>query len=175
MQNYNSKFRVLKFILLFLILNFSFLILAKPVSAHILKTDKTVGAVLHIEPEDDPIVGQQSGFFFEFKDTTGKLKLENCDCTFSILENGKQIYSQPLNNNLFFTFPQKDIYQIRLAGKSFSLTYDIRVEREAINKPQTDSILASKHLIHLIGAIIILIFVILAAIKEKIEQQSPQK
>ncbi|HSW89042.1 MAG TPA: hypothetical protein VLG12_07810 [Candidatus Saccharimonadales bacterium] len=115
--------------------------------AHVLVTDRNIGAVLHIDPEDDPIAGQQSGFFFEFKDTTNKFNPENCDCNFSISENGQTIYSQPLfqnsnkpsltNASVFYTFQKKDVYQIQVVGKpnttnafqAFTLTYDIRVDR----------------------------------------------
>ncbi|HSW96448.1 MAG TPA: hypothetical protein VLF89_01345 [Candidatus Saccharimonadales bacterium] len=122
---------------------------ASSVDAHVLVTDKNIGAVLHIDPEDDPVAGQQSGFFFEFKDTTGRFSPENCDCNFFISENEKIIYSQPLfqnnpkpsltNASIFYTFPKKDVYQLKVVGKpnipnsfqSFTLVYDIRVDRTA--------------------------------------------
>ena len=138
-------------ITLFITINFLLL----PIStafAHVLQTDGSIGAVLHIDPEDDPIVGQTAGFFFEFKDKQNKFKPENCDCTFSIIEANKEIYSQPLFQNntdpslgsasLFFIFPQKDVYQIKVMGKPlstqafqpFTLKYAIRVARD---KPTT--------------------------------------
>ena len=75
-----------KIIFIFLL----FLICTVNVQAHILKTDGSIGAVLHIDPDDDPIARQSSYFFFEFKDKQNIFKLENCDCKITIFEQGKQ-------------------------------------------------------------------------------------
>jgi hypothetical protein len=130
-----------------LIIFFYFLNSESPAYAHVLKVDKNIGAVLHIDPDDDPIVGQESGFFFEFKDKENKFKIENCNCIFSITENGKEIYSQNLtSNNTLFTFPEKNVYEVKVNGtpiadnsfQPFSLIYDVRVAREVTNnKPST--------------------------------------
>ncbi len=122
--------------------------------AHVLESNGSVGAVLHITPEDDPIAGEQSGFFFEFKDKENKFNPKDCDCNIYILQNGKEIYSSNLfqgntdpsldNASLFYTFPKKDVYKIKIIGspiskdkfQKFTLEYDIRVSR--INTTQTD-------------------------------------
>lgn len=122
---------------------------AQPAHAHFLATDGSIGAVLHVDPNDEPIAGSQASFFFEFKDKENKFKPENCDCTFEIDQNGKNIYSQPLfqnnsnpslsNASVFYTFPQKDVYQIKVVGKpltphtfqQFTLTWDFRVDQQA--------------------------------------------
>lgn len=127
------------------------------VSAHILQSDGSIGAVLHIDPEDDPIAGAQSSFFFEFKDKQNAFQPKNCDCTFEIDEKGKNIYTQPLfqsnpnpslsNASIFYTFPQRDVYQVKVIGKpviphafqSFTLVYDIRVERTTLPSRNTTS------------------------------------
>lgn len=115
--------------------------------AHILKTNGSVGAVMHITPDDDPIAGEESSFFFEFKDKENKFKPNACDCTITISQSGKEILRQPLfannsdpsltNASLSFTFPVRDVYTITIFGKpltqnaftEFTLTYDLRVER----------------------------------------------
>jgi len=124
------------------------------VFAHVLKTDGSIGAVLHIDPEDDPVANKPAGFFFEFKDIKNKFDPASCECNFSIIQAGKQIYSQPLfpgtdkqsfsmskpsldNASVFYTFPERDIYQIIVDGKpkkagafaNFKLVYDVRVAR----------------------------------------------
>jgi hypothetical protein len=132
---------IILLILVFLTITF------RNVYAHILKTDGSIGAVMHVTPEDDPIAGERSDFYFEFKDRNNKFKPENCDCIISILRSGKEIFSQPLfasntdpslsNASLSFTFPQKDVYKIKVAGKpkspgafiAFTLEYDLRVAR----------------------------------------------
>lgn len=127
------------------------MILAKPnhVSAHMLATNGSIGGILHMNPEDDPIIGQQARLFFEFKDRNGKFDPKNCSCTFAIVENGKEIYSQDLfqnstnpsldNASIVYTFPEKNVYTIKVSGKPYSnnsfspftLSWEIRVTREA--------------------------------------------
>jgi hypothetical protein len=115
------------------------------VFAHVLKSDGDIGAIIHIDPEDSPIVGQPATFFFEFKDKTNKFTVPQCDCTVTIANRGQQVLSQPLtssnsslNSPAFqYTFPEKSLYTVVVAGspkaganfQSFSLSYDIRVDR----------------------------------------------
>ena len=54
--------------------------------AHILITDEGIGAVVHINPDDDPIVDSLTSFFFEFKDQKNKFQPKLCDCRVVILE-----------------------------------------------------------------------------------------
>lgn len=147
------------------------------VEAHVLRTDGTIGAVMHIDPDDDPIAGEQSAFFFELKDTSGKFTPADCTCTVQFLENGAVLSEQPLfqntttpsltNASVVFTFPKRDVYTIRLIGKPltkgdftpFTLSYDIRVAREAGTKPERNTLTwLSTNLFHVLGAIIIGIF-----------------
>lgn len=135
-----------KNLIIFLFLFASFFLIYSSVQAHILQINGSIGAVMHIDPDDDPIVGKPSNFFFEFKDKTNKFSPQNCTCIASIIENNKEIYSTSLftqnntdltNASFSFTFPQKDIYTIILRGapingsdfQTFSLQYDVRVER----------------------------------------------
>src|SRR5258708_4729715 len=76
-------------------------ILISPISvdAHILKTDSTIGAVVHIDPDDDPIISEPAYFYFEFKDTQNKFDLKNCNCKVSIKENEKVIYNTKLESS----------------------------------------------------------------------------
>ena len=123
-------------------------IVPRTADAHFLATDKKIGAVLHVDPNDEPVAGQQASFFFDFKDQTNKFTSQNCDCTFLINEAGKTIYSQELFQNsnkpnlhiasATFIFPQKDVYQVQVVGKPkvanafqpFTLSWDFRVDQE---------------------------------------------
>lgn len=122
-------------------------LLTFPVSAHVLETDGSIGAVIHIDPEDDPIVGEQASFFFEFKDKEGKFNGTNCDCVAVISKNGQELFrgsiygntDQPSleNSSLFFTFPERGVYSLEIIGKpltpgafqEFHLKDELRVER----------------------------------------------
>jgi hypothetical protein len=138
MQNVECRVKSLIaiFVLTFLTLNSALL---TPAYAHVLRTDNPIGAVLHIDPEDNPVVGQPANIFFEFKDKENEFKIENCDCTFFVLENGKEIFSQGLNTTVItYTFPAKNTYKLKVTGKpkqldefeDFSLEYDVVVSRE---------------------------------------------
>lgn len=117
------------------------------VLAHTLESSGSIGAVLHVTPDDDPIAGEVSGFYFEFKDKNNKFQPENCVCTVSIKKGDDEIFSTDLfgansdpslsNASFNFTFPEKNIYKIVINGEpkisgefqSFQLSYDLRVER----------------------------------------------
>ena len=152
-------------------------------SAHVLETDGNIGAVIHIDPDDDPIAGEQTGFFFEFKDKQNKFNSQHCECRFTILEGGRELYAQPLfrdntspsltSASVYYTFPLKNIYKIQLTGKPtipdtfqpFTLTYDIRVERESDKKIETtEESWFSIHTHHIRTTIIIAFFVIILGI-----------
>jgi hypothetical protein len=157
----------------------SFWLFTPKAFAHILVTDRNIGAVLHIDPEDDPIVKQQAGFFFEFKDRDNKFKPQNCDCTFKVLQANKEIYSTPLfgnndkpsldNASVFYTFPEKNVYKIQVIGKPtdnsftpFTLSYDIRVEREAGQSTSSSQNWFVSHILHFIVGGIIVMFIIIS-------------
>ena len=123
------------------------LIIPRPVSAHILKTDGSIGGILHIDPEDDPISRQPTNMFWDFTNHGQKFEIKDCICSVSILENGKEIEKEQLVTDTFtYTFPKKDVYQINVSGSSknssfqpFILSYDIRVERESTTlQPTTE-------------------------------------
>ncbi len=150
------------------------------VNAHVLETDGSVGAVLHIDPADDPIVGENTTLFFDFKDKQNKFQIEKCDCRLMILENGQQIFSAPMSSaSVSFTFPKKDIYSVQVNGtplitndfSPFSLKYDVRVDREANKSAVT--VPSSKnwwqeHWIQVIGGLLIGGFFMLAIMKQRV-------
>lgn len=114
--------------------------------AHILESEGSVGAVLHINPDDDPLANNESIIYLEFKDKNNRFQLQNCDCTVTVLKSGEKIHTQSLtptndteNTGTFnYIFPEKNIYKIKVTGKpyqgnsfeDFTFTYDIRVARE---------------------------------------------
>ncbi len=103
-----------------------------PVMAHALKTDGTLGAILHIDPDDSPIAGDLSTFVFEFTTTNGQFSIDQCQCQVSITQSDKEVYHQQLSDIAFtYVFPEKDIYQLTVTGKpQFKLKWDIRVEKQ---------------------------------------------
>lgn len=131
----------------------SFFVLIPQVNAHVLEADQTIGAVIHIDPDDDPIAGRVSTFYFEFKDKTNRFTPQECECSVTIYQGEKSIYTQELYDHenehdlinpslsspsFSYTFQQKDLYRVELSGRprtagdfdEFVLNYDVRVERE---------------------------------------------
>lgn len=111
-------------------------------SAHELKTDNTIGVVLHVNPNDDPIAGESSNFFFDIKDKSNQFDLANCDCYVIVAQQNKELSKQPLltsSSAVSYTFPSKGIYTVSLQGKPydaasftpFAVNYTIRVDKVA--------------------------------------------
>lgn len=153
-----------------------------PVSAHFLETDKLIGAVLHIDPNDAPVAGKQASFFLEFKDQQNKFDPKNCDCIFQISENNQPIFTQPLFQNestpsldnaaVFYTFSKPDVYQITVSGKpltpnsfhSFNLVWNIRVEATDSSAQAANPYF--KILIYGLLAVLAIILVLVFALKK---------
>lgn len=112
--------------------------------AHSLKTDDSIGAVLHIDPDDAPIARTLSTFFFEVKDKQNKFSGHNCTCILTIEGEGRSTANVPLTvasdnpttliaNHLF---SEPGAYTLTVSGSPnkenafapFTLTYTIRVE-----------------------------------------------
>lgn len=125
--------------------------------AHILKTDGTIGGVVHIQPDDDPVVGQPSEVYVELKDTSGAFNASICDCRVLIRNRTEELYTQvlpileaaagTLSSSFTYTFPSTDIYSLTITGKAqngefedFSLSYEFRVDNEPVNELTESSI-----------------------------------
>lgn len=170
--------------------------------AHSTESDGDISLTIHFDPEDDPIAYQQTGFYFHFMDKTNKFKAQDCECTFTVIKGGSEIYSQPLFRDnatpslntitLVYTFPEKNIYQVKVTGKpttanafkSFAFTFDIRVERVSATQtanPQENRELSwlEKHFTHSINVVLSLAvfaaFVILAVIQKQKERKKNHK
>lgn len=109
------------------------------VSAHFLRTDNGIGGVIHIDPNDDPIIGQVSNIFIDLKDSQNRLTEINCNCSIKILENEKEISSRGVqvskseDGQIYvtsqFTFPKKGSYIVRMEGRSTDSTFpDFRLD-----------------------------------------------
>jgi hypothetical protein len=98
--------------------------------SHELAADQDVGALMHIEPNDDPKVGVSSKVWFDLVKKGGqKISLAECDCVFSLYkgtartpvvahtlteskaEETKSVLSAQV------TFPERGAYRLVLSGK----------------------------------------------------------
>ncbi len=162
------------------------------VSAHIVKRDHTIDAVLHINPADTPIAGEESSIFFEIKDKENKFTAGECFCTFSVLRDGNTIGTQSLFQNIadlqsnnagtVFTFPEKGVYMVRFTGKpktdgafqAFKLDYTVRVDKNA-GKSSPQSELWNNWWVKYTPIIFIIIVVIAYISKAGLKKRDTQK
>lgn len=123
----------MKFLFIFLISSF---LVPTYIFAHVLKTDASVGGVLHVDPSDDPVVGQEAQLFVEIKDRDGVFSWKDCQCQLEVKLQGESLGIQPMmEHGVSFIFPQKGLYQVVFSGSvpKFSLTFDVRVDQERLN------------------------------------------
>lgn len=157
-----------------LLCSLSMLLFAVPVQAHFLAVDGSIGATLHIDPDDAPKAHSPATFFFDIADRTNKFQLANCNCHVIISESGHVLSSNNLavtgfsQSSLSFTFPGLDVYKIELIGKPeatgqfqpFTISWNIRVDQNAItNPPDPVQVLRFQ----LIGGALCLLLVLLTA------------
>ncbi len=110
--------------------------LPQTASAHVLISDdtKSIGAVLHVVPDDDPIAGQPSNLFFDIqtqninKDTA---KLIITDTTASEAVNVPiKVGSNSVTAD--YTFPAQGVYRLSLtvsSDKAYTFNYSQRVSQ----------------------------------------------
>jgi len=131
------------------------------VSGHSLESDEVVGAILHINPEDDPIVGEEAVLFFEFKSKSGDFEPADCDCTILIELNEENVYSGPLferqhltndygfaNAVILYIFNSPGDYLVTVNGSpknagqydDFEFTYDVPVYRTSAGSRSAPSV-----------------------------------
>ena len=111
------------------------------VSAHVLRTDGDIGAVLHINPDDNPTAGDPTDYVISFADDTGKFSLSQCLCSVAVMQAGRTItrrslaHSQGAVSENRYTFVRPAVYTLRVTGmprtpgafQPFTLDYEVRV------------------------------------------------
>ncbi len=111
--------------------------------AHVLIQDSTVnvGAVLHINPDDDPVAGQSSELYFDIQDANSRVRIPYEGYQLLVTdETGqtKQIVTSFHDTNVIATyvFPTQGLYRLELKSapkydqfQKVSLRYSLRVGR----------------------------------------------
>ncbi len=138
--------------------------------AHFIQTDGSMLIMLHANPDDDPIIGQDANLTFYITDSQKKFKLAQCDCQLTISLNNTVIFStSTVSNNLggspvfSYVFSQKGIYTIQFIAKpltsggfqNFKFSYDMRVDRTVAQAVAAKA--SVYHLYIILGAILLLI------------------
>lgn len=137
------------------------LVLPSPTLAHQVQVTDTVGATLHIEPNDLPRAGSPHQLWFALTQAGGQIiPLSDCDCTLTLYgSDGTAIASPPLSPisaegyqaipGAEVTFPTVGAYELALVGapqgeatfEPFELSFDVTVAAgvAAPSEPAPDS------------------------------------
>ena len=109
--------------------------------AHLLQTDGDIGVLMHVDPGDEPAVGEQATLMFELNDRREAFRPDRCDCRLRILLNDKEVFNGALMGDksasaaVPFVFTDAGIYRVEVAGdprpgaafKAFRVAFDVRV------------------------------------------------
>lgn len=164
--------------------------------AHFIKGDGSVSVLLHVAPDDNPVVGQPSTLYLRFSDAERTFSGEQCDCTVLILKGGQKIFWQKLflddtkgstATTFSFIFPEQDIYEIQIEGKPetegifppFTSTYTLDVGRPSL---PAFAGFVSRHLwhegkfpphaLHVVGAGIAVVALSIMILRERLQQRN---
>ncbi len=122
--------------------------------AHEIKYVDGLEILLHIEPQDSPIVKEKATLYFAFTDPLGEFDVHSCDCSLIVKSQGREIYTTNLNRlepnfgstviSTDYVFLEKGVYEATIFGERgrldrFQITFNIRIEREI--RAQSDSAL----------------------------------
>jgi len=159
----------------FLFILFLLFITPQSLHAHVLSRDKNVGGVIHIDPEDNPIINKPAHIYIDVKDTTNMFEVANCECFIEIERDGEKLAELPVNGSkqslqTEYIFTEKGIYTVILNAEStnnsfesFRLTYIVRVDRsETVNSHNESA--DTSHMVHFViiaGAFIFFLALIL--------------
>jgi hypothetical protein len=73
-------------------------LMASPALAHEIARDGNIGGLMHIEPDDAPVVGKPNAFYFEVNQKGGKsVLLSQCACTLSVYAGSVRAGAKPLS------------------------------------------------------------------------------
>ena len=120
----------------------AFALLSATASSHLLKIDRDIGVLVHVDPNDAPVAREKAALFIEIKDRSNRFAPERCDCRLAISAQGKQIFSDKIftqgrqSSGSFFLFPEAGMYRLDVVGtpldgtsfQAFRIPFDIRVE-----------------------------------------------
>ena len=120
--------------------------------AHETKIAGSMRVLLHMEPQDSPVIGEPARLFLAFSDDKGIFDITACDCELMITSKNKTVFEESLqigDSELYgsntgtaeFTFPKRGLYTVSVKADSkdgafspFALSYAVRIERENLEE-----------------------------------------
>lgn len=154
---------------------------AHSVSAHVLVTDETNtnGAILHINPDDDPIAGEQATLYFDAQnqlikpDSSVVLTIKDADGNEQVVET--EISSSLVTAN--FIFPRQGVYDISYVlinnGNTYIFKKSQRVSRGVTGGASFNQTYAwAEALLVLSGVSFVLLLILAFNRRKEIAEQS---
>ena len=98
------------------------MLVVSPASAHTLKTDGTISASLHFEPDDGLMSGKAVTYNLFLNDAAKHFSFNDCTCTVIIKKDGSMISTRPMRLNSqniisdSITFPKDGAYTVEFHG-----------------------------------------------------------
>jgi len=152
-------------------------VLVPKVSAHFPATSGTIIAELHVEPDDNPVVGKPQTLDLILSDSTEHFNIAGCACVLSISKDGQPLYFQPVNapntgkptiystQGVPYTFATAGNYRITFSAQPlvkgdfepFNLNWDLEVPTAA----ETSGFSVTTFIKYF--AVILLIFLVIGA------------
>lgn len=163
------------------------------VGAHEVKKAGSLDILLHMEPLDNPAVGENAQLLFSVADANNKFIFSDCECRVTVKNSsGKELLNRLATIDdlapdwginvisIRYVFPQIGIYKVALEGKTktglfenFSLEYDKRIERvdESQSLVKTEEPAPWYKSYYAIGGAIIIFGIIVNELISKLKKQ----
>jgi hypothetical protein len=142
----------------------------KTVFAHESESSEGISAIMHIDPNDQPVINSPAQFYFTFQDPAGSFEISHCDCTIILLKDGIELDRQPVAqpNSTFSslssyplytrTFDQSGNYELELIGSPkdntafhpFMLHFEVPVKDSGSTASGYHPMMANEHLGHIL-------------------------
>ena len=163
--------------------------------------DTAIGAVMHVDPNDNPHAGEQARLFFEFKDEDHLFNALQCNCSaeiskevpagqashsfsFDISTSSPGVEISDMNISFPYTFSEEGTYKVVITGKpkpgkefdSFKLPYEVTIA-PALAKTATSTWLTrwnekvGGHLLHFIIFIPAILIAIILVIYDRVQSK----
>lgn len=158
----------------FIILSCLFVLAIFPLvlSAHEIKTVDEVGAVMHIDPADQPVVGEEAVISFDLTKVDGDFDYKECVCNLHVQPIGATIAHELVEDKLVYryVFTEPKVYTLILSGQPlssttfqpFHFTYEITVVSKRSSFEQAMQMFLHIHGLHafIFGGGFIAVFVL---------------
>lgn len=124
--------------IIFLFVLCIFLFNKESVHAHTAEGVGSIKVLMHAEPDDRPLINQETVLHFQIDDSSKEFNVKDCDCTITIYRDRKKLLTKPVTevkkaNSLYnatatVTFDKEGTYYIIFDSKSPGFFTELELE-----------------------------------------------